>query len=234
MAQPSASGLAPVWDLPLRLFHWALVVSVLVALVTAQIGGDAMRWHGWAGQAVLVLLAFRLAWGFVGGHHARFVNFLPTLSRWRAYRASREHPAGHSPLGALSVFFALALLLVQGVLGLVANDEVVLQGPWAQRIPEELSLLLTAWHRRMGNVVWAWVGLHLLAMVFYASVLKRPLWRRMLSGGTDRSGRAGGATILRLGFAVAVAFGGYGVIRTGEPVAATSPSQAPAVAEPAW
>ena len=55
-----------VWDLPLRIYHWLLVVGVLGAYITAELGGSLIDWHGYFGVLVLGLLIFRLIWGFVG------------------------------------------------------------------------------------------------------------------------------------------------------------------------
>ena len=107
-----------VWDLPTRLFHWALVVCVIGQIVTANVGGNWMNWHLRLGYAVLTLLLFRLVWGFVGGHWSRFGSFLYAPSSVLAYLRGRpepEHRVGHSPLGALSVFALLLILLAQGL-----------------------------------------------------------------------------------------------------------------------
>jgi len=53
-----------VWDLPTRLFHWALALCVLALVITGNMGGDAMVWHFRCGYTVLSLLLFRILWGF--------------------------------------------------------------------------------------------------------------------------------------------------------------------------
>src|SRR5690606_9284218 len=76
-----------VWDLPTRLFHWALVACVIGSLVSINIGGNAVGWHFRFGYAILTLLLFRVAWGFVGPRHARFANFPPNpAAAWRYLR----------------------------------------------------------------------------------------------------------------------------------------------------
>src|SRR5260370_20188378 len=65
-----------IWDLPVRLFHWTLVILMVVSYVTAQVGGDWMKLHFWSGYAVLTLLLFRIVWGFVGSTTARFTHFV--------------------------------------------------------------------------------------------------------------------------------------------------------------
>ncbi len=46
----------PVWDLPLRLFHWLLAFSVIAAYITAKLGGALIDWHGRIGIFILGLL----------------------------------------------------------------------------------------------------------------------------------------------------------------------------------
>lgn len=66
-----------VWDLPLRIFHWALVGLVIAATVSAKLGGNALEWHVRFGLAILALLVFRIIWGFVGGTHAQILQLYP-------------------------------------------------------------------------------------------------------------------------------------------------------------
>ena len=52
-----------VWDLPVRIFHWLLVLSFAGAFVTAE--SERLRdVHVVLGYTVLALLAFRLVWAF--------------------------------------------------------------------------------------------------------------------------------------------------------------------------
>ena len=74
-----------VWDLPTRLFHWALAACVVGLVVTANVGGNWMTWHGRLGYTVLSLLLFRIVWGFIGGHWSRFGSFAYGPSSVLAY-----------------------------------------------------------------------------------------------------------------------------------------------------
>ena len=65
-----------VWDLPTRIFHWALVVFIICLAVSGLVGGAAMVWHFRFGYAVLSLLLFRIIWGLVGGRWSRFGAFI--------------------------------------------------------------------------------------------------------------------------------------------------------------
>jgi cytochrome b len=173
-----------VWDLPTRLFHWALAAAVLGLLVTGF--GGIMEWHFRFGYAVLALLLFRLIWGFVGGHWSRFAAFVYSPRALFAYLGGRAHPdhlIGHTPLGALSVFALLGLLALQVASGLVADDEIAASGPLTRFVSAEVVSLASGWHVSYGKwIVIALVSLHVLAVLFYVRVKRHRLVRPMISG----------------------------------------------------
>lgn len=175
-----------VWDLPLRLFHWALVVCVVGLLVSAQIGGEAMAWHFRFGYSVLTLLMFRLLWGFWGGHWSRFSSFLYRPSTLLAYLRGSRPPmleTGHSPIAALSVFAMLLALSAQVGTGLMSDDEIAAAGPLSALVASKWVSLATTYHTAIGQyVVWSLIGLHLLALAFYSWVRHKPLVRAMVTG----------------------------------------------------
>lgn len=180
--RPNLAARIHVWDLPTRLFHWSLVLAVTLALATGLVGGDWMPVHGYAGIAIVGLVAFRLVWGLAGAAHARFVNFAPTPGRLRAYLGGRWQGHGHNPLGALSVFALLALLAVQAGTGLVGNDEIAFQGPLASLVDEARSVQLTGLHQQLAYVLLGLIVLHVLAIVAYRVVRKTNLVKPMLTG----------------------------------------------------
>jgi len=181
-ASPEPHTDVAVWDLPLRVFHWALVGLVGTAIATGLAGGAWMSWHARAGQAIAALLVFRLAWGLWGTRYARFAQFWPAPARVWAYLRGRWQGLGHNPLGALSVFAVLALLLAQVLTGLFGNDEIGFAGPWSGWVDEDTSLKLTGWHRLAAKLLYAWLGLHLAAISVYVLVRRQPLLRAMWSG----------------------------------------------------
>ncbi|MDO9438016.1 cytochrome b/b6 domain-containing protein [Hydrogenophaga sp.] len=175
-----------VWDLPTRLFHWLLAAAVIGMIVTGSIGGNAMNWHLRLGYAVLTLLLFRLVWGFIGGHWSRFTSFIYAPSSLWAHLRGRgrpEHQVGHSPLGALSVFAFLAVLLVQVGTGLVSDDEIAVFGPLVRFVSGDTVALATGYHKNVGKlIVLVLVGLHVLAIGYYKWVKKLALVKPMLAG----------------------------------------------------
>ena len=185
-----------VWDLPTRLFHWALAALVVFSVVTANVGGNWVQWHFYSGYAILTLIAFRLAWGFIGGRYARFSSFLFGPSAILAAltgdpRAPRT--LGHNPLGSLSVFALLASIGLQAAIGLFANDDIASEGPLAKFVSGALSDRLTSLHRLNANIVFALVALHVLAILFYLlrrrENLVRPMPRFRISPCGSRRGR---------------------------------------------
>lgn len=181
-AAPGATRL--VWDLPLRLTHWALVFCVTGSWLTHYAGSQWMQWHARCGYAVLVLVTFRIAWGFVGTRHARFANFLRGPRSVLGYlrTGGRVAAVGHNPLGALSVIAMLALLLLQGTTGLFANDDIAFTGPLAGWVSQALSSRLTALHEANSNALIALLGLHVAAIAWYARVRGQSRVRAMLTG----------------------------------------------------
>jgi len=174
-----------VWDLPTRLFHWALVGLVCGSFVTAKVGGNLMVWHSRLGYAALTLLLFRAVWGVVGSRYARFATFVRGPSAVRAYL--RGDPAwvdrpGHNPLGALSVVAMLGAVGLQAATGLFATDEIAFEGPLAARVSEATSLALTTVHGLGEKAILALVALHVLAVAYYRFARGRDLIRPMLTG----------------------------------------------------
>ncbi|HWK49430.1 MAG TPA: cytochrome b/b6 domain-containing protein [Steroidobacter sp.] len=179
-----------VWDLPVRIFHWSLVVAIVAAYVTSQLGGEWMRWHGRIGSFVLALLVFRLIWGFIGTPHARFAGFVPTPNRLIAYFKGQWRGVGHSPLGALSVIALLTLVAAQVVTGLFSNDDIAFSGPWAHWIAKGTSERLTGWHEQIFNALAGFILLHVLAIAFYLVARRSNLVAAMITGNKVLSGGA--------------------------------------------
>ncbi len=172
-----------IWDLPTRLFHWSLAVLVVFSIVTAHIGGAWIDWHFRSGYAVLALIAFRIAWGFVGGRHARFANFLRGPSGIAAALRGEPAPhAGHNPLGGLSVIAMLALIGAQAVGGLFANDDIASEGPLVRLVSKATSDTITTLHRINEKLILALVVLHVAAIFFYLWRKRTNLVRPMITG----------------------------------------------------
>ncbi len=207
-----------VWDLPTRLFHWALMLCVLGAVGTGLVGGTAMIWHFRLGQAVLALLAFRLVWGLVGGRWSRFASLPLSPRSLLAYlrgRAGVSLRTGHSPLGALAVLGFLLVLATQVATGLVSDDEIAWLGPLSHLVSNATVSAATSYHRFWGKwLILSLVLLHLLAITWYS--LKghklvpamvhgdKTLDEPMLASRDDRASRLVAALLFGLSVALSV------------------------------
>jgi cytochrome b len=175
-----------VWDLPTRIFHWALAACVLGSLATAWLPGSWIEWHARLGYASLALLVFRLLWGVVGGRWSRFTSFLYSPRSVMAYLRGTPHPdhlVGHNPLGAGSVLAMLLVLLVQVGTGLVSDDEIAFQGPLNRFVDSSKGLAATSYHVNIGQwLVVALVVLHVGAILYYLLKKGDNLVRPMVGG----------------------------------------------------
>ena len=182
-----------VWDTPTRLFHWILVLLIASAWISFEysekFGDFTLRWHRWNGMAILVLIVWRLVWGFVGSSTARFANFVKWPWQAAGYgldllRGRDRHFLGHNPLGTYMILALLGLVALQATLGLFTlehNDTVA--GPLKRLVADEERIKLISYlHRRGFNIILAFVGLHVLANLGYQLVKKDPLITGMITG----------------------------------------------------
>ncbi len=176
-----------VWDLPTRIFHWALAALVIFSFTTGKVGGDWMDWHLRSGYTILALLAFRLAWGLAGSRTARFAHFLRGPRAALAYARETiggRHPyvEGHNPMGGWMVMLMLAALCLQAATGLFADDEIATQGPLAAKASNALVARMTTIHKYNEWVIVGAVVLHTLAVATYQWGLKVDFIRPMVFG----------------------------------------------------
>ncbi|MXW52209.1 MAG: cytochrome B [Gammaproteobacteria bacterium] len=163
------SGTVKVWDLPLRIWHWAFAVC-LAGLLYTGLSGDLslLRWHMRLGAVMVGLLLFRLLWGLWGAIHARWRGYMPSLRQFVAhFRGGRVDDPHTAPGRVLAIGF-VALAAVQAATGLFANDDIFTEGPLARTVSDALSDRLTWVHNRVFMGLIALVAVHLTAHVVYA------------------------------------------------------------------
>ncbi len=202
-----------VWDVPVRLVHWALPVLIAVSWWSAEMSKDinAMSWHVLCGEIVLGLVIFRAYWGVFGSETARFGHFVRGPRAIIAHvRGQKIDRLGHNPLGAVSVVVMLLLLAVQLVLGLFGIDEYELTaGPLQPFIPAELAHKATALHGIVFWVLIAVIAAHIVAIGIYR-LRGRNLLGPMITGHTRTQGDTDDvefAPLWRLALGVAIALG---------------------------
>lgn len=181
-ATADAALAVPVWDVPVRLVHWALVLLIALSWWSAENG--EIEWHIRSGLAVLFLLLFRILWGFLGSSTARFRSFVAGPAKVMAYlRDSGDwRGIGHSPLGGLSVIALLSLTTLQVGFGLPLSDEDgVVAGPLNRLVSFDTAEWAHEVHELLFNGLLAVIALHVAAILFYRWRGKR-LVRAMVTG----------------------------------------------------
>jgi len=176
-----------VWDLPVRVFHWLLVLLVVISFTTGKLGGNWLPWHFRSGYCILALVLFRIVWGLFGSDTARFSDFLHGPRKVVDYgrsliRGAGMFHAGHNPLGGLMVVLMLVLLLVQATTGLYVDDDAGTRAPLADKASEAVVALFTRIHRININIILACVALHVSAALFYLLVKKDNHIAPMITG----------------------------------------------------
>jgi cytochrome b len=152
-----------VWDLPVRVFHWAMVLCFAGAYLSAE----SERWrllHVTLGYTMAGLVVFRLLWGLIGTRHARFSDFVRGPRAVARYvgamlRGEPETTVGHNPVGALAILALLGLTAIVAVSGWAIYNDV--GGGWTED-----------WHEGAANAMLAVVGIH-VAGVLLASLRQR-------------------------------------------------------------
>ncbi|MAD14764.1 MAG: cytochrome B [Alteromonadaceae bacterium] len=185
-----------VWDLPLRIFHWALVLLIFAQWLTAEVLDGYIDLHAKFGYGLLGLVIFRLIWGFVGPKHARFSSFLRGPSAIFHYSRTliTRHPStytGHNPLGALMVPAILIVVGTQAISGLFVTDDVLFTGPYYSSVSDETQGTMQWLHHTLFDVLLVIIGLHISAILSYELLLKKPLIGAMLHGQKNVQAKSG-------------------------------------------
>lgn len=172
-----------IWEWPIRVWHWLLVLTVTTALVTGLIPElDLMNVHTWAGMTVVALLVFRLLWGFLGGTYTKLRNYVSTPQQFVNHFRGRNTPAAHTSPGiALAVSLLLALTVQSGA-GLFTTDDVLTDGPLVQFVDDDTVELASDVHKHGWKFVLALIGIHLSAQLVYAVFLRNPIALSMFTG----------------------------------------------------
>jgi cytochrome b len=171
-----------VWDVPTRLVHWLIVLSVAASWWTGETG--RMDYHRYSGYLLLGLVSFRIYWGFAGGSTARFRQFVRgPRAIWTYLRGQWDTQPGHNPLGAFSVVILLALLAAQIGLGLFAVDvDGIESGPLSTHVSFATGRICAKLHHQVFDLLLVLIVVHIVAVLFYVFVKKQNLITAMFHG----------------------------------------------------
>ena len=183
----SKPELLHVWDPLLRLFHWSLAGSFVVAFVTED---DLLGLHVWAGYAILGLIFVRVLWGLVGPRYARWSNFIRPPGEILAYlkqvvRFRAPRYIGHNPAGGAMVVALLVSLVLTCASGVAVYGAQELSGPLAGVViglPEQWGHLLEEVHEVLASLTLVLVFLHLMGVLFASVEHRENLVWAMITG----------------------------------------------------
>lgn len=162
-----------VWDAPVRVFHWLMVLSFAGATLTAE----SERWrlaHVTLGYTMAGLVAFRVVWGLVGTRHARFASFVrgpaAVVRYLRGLVSGRpEHVAGHNPAGALAIVALLGMTVLVTAAGWATYNDI--GGHWLEEL-----------HEGAANAMLAIVGVHVAGVLLGSWLHRDNLIGAMVTG----------------------------------------------------
>ena len=135
---------ARVWDPLVRIFHWSLVTSILIAWLSPGIFGDV---HEAAGFAALGLICLRIVWGLFGSRYARFSQFLrppkAIIAYLRDIRDARESRyLGHNPAGGAMIVALLLMTIATASSGWMMVTDTFFGIVWVEVLHKLTSHLL--------------------------------------------------------------------------------------------
>lgn len=176
-----------VWDLPVRLFHWLLVLSLFGQWLTVEVLEDAIDIHFYLGYFTLGLIVFRLVWGIVGTKYAKFSNFVAgpktMLSYINMIRLKQHKPTvGHNPIGGLMLPAVLILVGLQAVSGLFITDDIISSGPYYDSASKSVKGYMQWLHHNIFDILLGFIVIHLVAIASYKFGLKHELIKPMFTG----------------------------------------------------
>jgi cytochrome b len=170
-AMPPAT--VKMWDLFVRLFHWALVGLFVVAYAT---GDEVQRVHIAAGYAIAALLGLRVVWGLVGPRHARFSSFVRSPREVLAYsrdvllfRAPRH--LGHNPAGGLMIVALIVMLAATCATGYMMTTDAYWGAKWVEGT-----------HEMLANATIGLIALHVLGVLVASFQHRENLVKAMITG----------------------------------------------------
>ncbi|WP_455204468.1 cytochrome b/b6 domain-containing protein [Kaarinaea lacus] len=176
-----------VWDPVVRVFHWTLVLTFLIAYVTEE---DFLTLHVWAGYILLTAIAVRVAWGFIGTRHARFSDFVTKPSIALHYvkdtmKLKAKRYIGHNPAGGIMIVVMLVSLLITGISGLLLYGVEEHAGPfaaWFVTGSEFWEGILEEAHEFFANFTVFLVVIHLAGVLIESFLHKENLVSAMWNG----------------------------------------------------
>ena len=180
-----------IWDIPIRVFHWLLVLLLVGSWYTVVIEYN-MDNHMRIGYAILALLIFRVVWGFIGPKYSRFSSCIyspkETIAYLKTFFTKKTGSyAGHNPLGSIAIFALVASIMFQAVSGLFATDDFYVFGPFSYWVSPDTSFRLTSLHYQNFDLLVVLGGVHIVAVFYYLLFKRENLITAMFTGRKNKT-----------------------------------------------
>jgi len=177
-----------VWDAPVRIFHWATVLGVIGAYLSAKFHVGLL--HTMIGYTLTFFLITRIIWGFIGNQYARFSSFLYSPSTIITYvqtivRGSPAYFYGHNPAGAVMVFALLTFMALILLTGLATLAMIDFEGPFyflLEQVNDNISYLVHHLHNWLVDGLLILVLFHILGVAFSSFQHQENLVYAMITG----------------------------------------------------
>lgn len=176
-----------VWDWPIRVCHWLIVILFSALIVTGKSEGDYLELHVNLGYVLSSVLIARVLYGFLGSYYGRFYQAFISIKNVFNYTAlifqRKVNPeAGHNPLGWLMVCALILLLALQVLSGLFSTDDIFWYGPFYDSATEYWLSIFSYLHHVIPNALIVLSVLHIAAVLVHEVCFKERLVKAMIFG----------------------------------------------------
>lgn len=178
-----------VWDPLVRIFHWTVVLGILLDYFVLTTGKSS---HRYVGYGVAAALSVRVIWGFIGSRHARFSDFVTSPRTIVSHLATAMTPrgrryVGHNPAGGAMILALMTLIALTCLTGWMQGLDAFWGVEWVQQV-----------HTLCSNLIIAMAAIHVFAAIMESVLHRENLILAMITG---RKRRAGGTDIDHAGTA---------------------------------
>lgn len=156
-----------IWATPMRLFHWFLFLSLVCAYILGE-EDELLNIHAAFGYVAVILLLFRIIYGFTGPGYSRFKDFPVKLSTISVYlrdiKNGKQNFAGHNPASAVIMLAILVDVLFVGASGMLALSAKGF-GPLKGIVQQGNSEIFKEAHEIFVNILIVLVIIHLAGLI---------------------------------------------------------------------
>jgi len=161
-----------VWGLSSRIIHWMFAISFTASFITSFYE-EALHSHVALGLIFLIMIVYRIIWGFIGPRYATFNTFKLRPSQLKHYFVEkiqnrwRKIPAGHNPASSWFTIWALSMGFIIVVTGLLLYGVQEAKGVLSYLNDDytEYIGLLDMIHKYASYIFVGWIVIHIVGVM---------------------------------------------------------------------